>query len=271
MATYVLGDIQGCYSEFRQLLAQVNFDAHTDWLWLAGDLVNRGPDNLSVLRFVKGLGDRARVVLGNHDLHLLAVSRGKRRLNRKDTIQDVLQAEDREPLLNWLRRQPLIHQQGPWVMSHAGVPHIWSVDEAMQLAQEVQQALTGWEYEDYLDSMYGDNPNSWSAGLRGMERLRVITNYFTRMRFIGITGELDLKAKEGSDQAPPGVRPWYIYPRKAEDVQRHFLFGHWAALEGKTGREEFHALDTGCVWGGSLSMMRLEDGECFRQESDRAR
>lgn len=268
MATYVVGDVQGCYSELSQLLAQVSFDTRSDYLWLAGDLVNRGPDNVSVLRFVKDLGERARVVLGNHDLHLLAVSRGKRKLNRKDTIEDVLAAEDRDTLLNWLRQQPLIHQQGDWVMSHAGVPHIWSVDEAIQLANEVHQALTGWEYEDYLGAMYGDSPGSWSNTLRGMDRLRLITNYFTRMRFIGITGELDLKTKEGCEQAPPGVRPWFVYPRKTEDAQRRFLFGHWAALEGKTGKDAFEALDTGCVWGGSLTMKRLDDGVHFRQESN---
>lgn len=268
MATYVVGDIQGCLKPLQALLATVNFNPDRDCLWAAGDLVNRGPDNLGVLRLIKNLGDSAQVVLGNHDLHLLAVSAGARKLNSKDTIADVLDADDREPLLKWLRQQPLIHCQGPWVMTHAGVPHIWSVAEAIQLASEVKDALQSWQYRDYLNSMYGDTPTAWSSRLRGMERLRVITNYFTRMRFISISGELDLKAKEGRDQAPPGVRPWFIFPRKRDDQQRRFLFGHWAALEGKTGREGFYALDTGCVWGGKLTMMRLEDGQYYSQESD---
>lgn len=271
MATYVVGDIQGCLQPLEQLLKRVNFDPAADFLWAAGDLVNRGPDNLGVLRLIKELGERARVVLGNHDLHLLAVSSGARSPNRKDTIDDVLQAPDRESLLAWLRQQPLIYCQGPWVMSHAGVPHIWSVDEAISLASEVQSALNSWQSDDFFASMYGNNPSVWSSNLRGMDRLRLITNYFTRMRFVSITGDLDLKAKEGSDSAPPGVRPWFVYSRKSIDSDRRFLFGHWAALEGKTDREGFYALDTGYVWGGSLTMMRLDDGEMFRQDSDTGR
>lgn len=271
MSTYVVGDIQGCFKQLEALLTRVNFDPKHDCLWAAGDLVNRGPDNLGVLRLIKNLGNSARVVLGNHDLHLLAVSVGARKVNYKDTIDDVLNAEDREPLLKWLRQQPLLHRQGPWVMSHAGVPHIWSTDEAAELAQEVQDALQSWQYRDYLESMYGDTPSAWSPRLKGMDRLRVITNYFTRMRFISINGELDLKTKEGTDQAPAGVRPWFVFPRKTPDQQQRFLFGHWAALEGKTGREGFHALDTGCVWGGRLTMMCLEDGQYYHQESDVSR
>lgn len=271
MATYVVGDIQGCLKPLKQLLARVNFDERRDHLWLAGDLVNRGPDNLGVLRLIKGMGERATVVLGNHDLHLLAVDNGTRKLGRKDTIQDVLNAPDKASLLEWLRQQPLIHHQEPWVLSHAGIPHIWSTEEAISLAEEVHDALSGDRYKEFLSSMYGDSPASWAPSLRGMDRLRVITNYLTRMRFIDITGELDLKTKEGSDQGPPGVRPWFVYPRKDGDQQRRFLFGHWAALEGKTGRERFYALDTGCIWGGSLTMMRLEDGQYYRQDSDAER
>lgn len=271
MATYVVGDIQGCCKPLERLLAQVEFNPTHDCLWAAGDLVNRGPDNLGVLRLIKGLGESAKVVLGNHDLHLLAVNCGTRKLNRKDTIQDVLSAKDKEPLIQWLRKQPLIHCQGPWVMTHAGVPHIWSTAEAIQLAGEVSDALSGWQHRDFLTHMYGNTPSTWSPSLKGIDRLRTITNYLTRMRFVSITGELDLETKEGSDRAPPGVRPWFVYPRKSDDQSRRFLFGHWAALEGKTGREGFYALDTGCVWGGHLTMMRLEDGQYYRQESDAVR
>lgn len=271
MATYAIGDIQGCLKPLEQLLDRVNFDRQRDQLWVAGDLVNRGPDNVGVLRLIMDMGDCATVVLGNHDLHLLAVSQGVRKLSRKDTITDVLEAPDRASLLNWLRRQPLIHLREPWVLSHAGVPHIWSAKEAVALASEVEDALQGWRYEEYLAAMYGNVPARWSPSLQGMDRLRVITNYLTRMRFVDVTGELDLKTKEGSDQAPPGLRPWFVYPRKSEDSQRQFLFGHWAALEGITGRSGFHALDTGCVWGGSLTMMRLEDGQYYRQKSDATR
>lgn len=270
MASYVVGDIQGCLKPLEQLLERVGFDSSADCLWVAGDLVNRGPDNLGVLRLIKSLGASARVVLGNHDLHLLAVDHGSRSLNRKDTIDDVLQAHDKPQLLDWLRQQPLIHCDGPWVMSHAGVPHIWTVAEAEALAGEVHAALNGWQRDDFLESMYGDKPAVWSANLRGMERLRLITNYFTRMRFIDVAGELDLATKEASDQGPPGVRPWFVYARKPADTGKRFLFGHWAALEGKTAREDFYALDTGYVWGGKLTMMRLDDGAIFQQDSDAA-
>jgi bis(5'-nucleosyl)-tetraphosphatase (symmetrical) len=267
MATYVAGDIQGCLKPLEELLIDVSFDESRDRLWLTGDLVNRGPDNLGVLRLIKSLGDCATVVLGNHDLHLLAVANGHRKLSRKDTLQDILQAPDREVLLKWLRQQPLMHIEDPWVLSHAGIPHIWSVEEAFGLAAEVHEALTGWRHPEFLIAMYGDTPSTWSPSLKGMERLRVITNYLTRMRFVSVTGELDLQTKEGSDQGPPGVRPWFVYPRKAADQNRQFLFGHWAALDGKTGRDGFYALDTGCIWGGSLTMMCLESGQHYRRAS----
>lgn len=268
MATYVVGDIQGCFTSLKKLLERVQFNPDRDCLWVAGDMVNRGPNNVDVLRLIKGLGEKAKVVLGNHDLHLLAVGAGARKLNRKDTIQDVLEAPDRDDLLKWLRQLPLIHTDQQWVLSHAGIPHIWTAEEAQQYAAEVQVALCGWRFRDFVGGMYGNTPAVWSPQLQGIERLRVITNYLTRMRFVSITGELDLKTKEGSDQGPPGVRPWFVYPRKSADGDKRFLFGHWAALEGKTGREGFYALDTGCVWGERLTMLCLEDGQYHREESD---
>lgn len=261
MATYVIGDIQGCYDAFRRLLDKAAFDPSRDRLWLTGDLVNRGPDNLSTLRFIKNLGDQAVTVLGNHDLHLLGVDAEARKPGKKDTLRDVLDAPDRDELLDWLRHQPLIHREGPYVLSHAGIPHIWSVAEAADYAAEVATRLRQPDYRAFLQQMYGNEPACWELGLRGSERLRVIVNYCTRMRFIAPDGTLDFAAKKGSDQAPPGMRPWYDYPRPEADRHTVFLFGHWAALVGRTGKPHFIALDTGCVWGGQLTLLRLEDGE----------
>lgn len=264
MATYVVGDIQGCFKAFRRLLDAVQFDPGSDRLWLAGDLVNRGPDNLSTLRFIKDLGEKAITVLGNHDLHLLGVDAGARKPGKKDTLQDVLQAPDRVELLDWLRNQPLLHREGPYVLCHAGVPHIWSAADAATYAEEVTQQLRRPDYRDFLRDMYGNEPARWSNDLTGNARLRVIVNYFTRMRFIAPDGALDFEAKKGSDEAPEGMRPWYDYVRPEQDRHSLFLFGHWAALEGKTGKPRFIALDTGCVWGDRLTALRLDDGQRFQ-------
>lgn len=264
MATYVVGDVQGCYDTLRRLLDSASFDPAVDRLWTVGDLVNRGPDNLSTLRFIRDLGTSALTVLGNHDLHLLGVEAGARKSGRKDTLQDVLQAPDTNELLHWLRRQPLMHREGPYVLSHAGVPHIWTAAEASTYAAEVVTQLGSPDYRTFLQNMYGNLPDRWTPDLRGWDRLRVIVNYFTRMRFIGPAGNLDFDAKKGADQPPPGMRPWYDYPRAEADRHAVFLFGHWAALEGKTGRPRFIALDTGCVWGGRLTMLRLDDGTRFQ-------
>lgn len=263
MATYVVGDIQGCFDALRRLLDKVHFDPATDRLWSVGDLVNRGPDNLGTLRFFRGLGARGQVVLGNHDLHLLAVEAGARKPNRKDTLQDVLQAPDAGELLDWLRRQPLMHQSGPYVLGHAGVPHIWTVEEAAVYAAEVAARLRQADYREFLQHMYGDRPDRWNSQLAGWDRLRVIVNYFTRMRFISAGGGLDFAAKEGVEEAPAGMRPWFEYSRPEVDRYAVFLFGHWAALNGKTGKPRFIALDTGCIWGGRLTLLRIDDGVKF--------
>jgi bis(5'-nucleosyl)-tetraphosphatase (symmetrical) len=264
VATYVVGDIQGCFDALRRLLDSAGFDPATDYLWSVGDLVNRGPDTLNTLRFFRDLGEHALAVLGNHDLHLLAVEAGARKLGRKDTLGDVLQAPDAEDLLNWLRHQPLLHRAGPYVMSHAGVPHIWSSAEAFTYANEVSTQLCRPDYRDFLQHMYGNLPDRWSSQLAGYDRLRVIVNYFTRMRFIGTGGNLDFAAKESADEAPAGMCPWFDYPRPESDRHTVFLFGHWAALNGKTGKPRFMALDTGCIWGGHLTMLRLDDGIKFQ-------
>jgi bis(5'-nucleosyl)-tetraphosphatase (symmetrical) len=264
MATYVVGDIQGCFDALRRLLDSVSFDPQVDHLWSVGDLVNRGPDNLSTLRFFRDLGSHAKVVLGNHDLHLLAVEAGAREPGRKDTLTDVLQAPDADELLDWLRRQPLMHREGPYVLSHAGIPHIWDSQEALVRADEVAARLCQPDYREFLHHMYGNEPDRWSPQLKGWDRLRVIVNYFTRMRFISSNGALDFDAKEGTDSAPTGMRPWFEFPRAEADRYTVFLFGHWAALYGKTGKPRFIGLDTGCVWGGALTLLRLDDGHKFQ-------
>jgi len=260
MATYAVGDLQGCFRELELLLDTVQFDFDHDQLWLAGDLVNRGPESLEVLRFVSSLGDRARCVLGNHDLHLLAVAYSGARLKRSDTLQPILDAPDRDALLEWLRHQPLCHYDARlgYVMTHAGIPPVWDLEQTLACAKEVEDVLRGPQYKHYFDNMYGNKPAKWSDDLQGYDRLRAITNYFTRMRFCTPKGKLDFDAKEGLDQCPEGYAPWFSYPRM---VQEKIIFGHWAALEGQVDVEGIFALDTGCVWGGSLTALNLESGK----------
>ncbi len=272
MATYVVGDLQGCFEPLQRLLDQAKFDPKQDNIWFAGDLVNRGPDNLRVLRFIKGLGSSAIAILGNHDLHLLATAASIRKPSRKDTIQDVLAAPDREELLLWLRQRPLMHklelEQDTYVMSHAGIPHIWSSAEAFSYAKEVEALLAGDQSLDFFSNMYGDSPNRWTEQLQGWDRLRVITNYLTRMRLIDGNGRLDFDCKGSEDTSSDAMKPWYSFPRKPQDSNVTFLFGHWAALNGVTGHNHYIALDTGCVWGGKLTMMRIEDHKLFQVNSN---
>lgn len=260
MTDYAIGDIQGCYDRLRDVLAQVDFSPSRDRLWVAGDLINRGPSSLQTLRYIESLGSAAVVVLGNHDLHLLAVALGGHRPKRKDTLQDILAAPDRDQLVQWLRQQPLMVRDDArnLVMAHAGLPHIWGLDQAEACAREVEAVIRGDQARDYFSQMYGNQPERWCDTLTGMDRWRVITNYFTRMRFIARDGSLELTTKESADNAPAGYAPWFSYPRP-DDVK--VIFGHWAALEGHTGSARFIGLDTGCVWGGTLTLMNLDSGE----------
>ncbi|MFO7995099.1 MAG: symmetrical bis(5'-nucleosyl)-tetraphosphatase [Marinobacter sp.] len=260
MTDYAIGDIQGCYERLLDVLAKVNFSPSRDRLWVAGDLINRGPSSLETLRYIESLGSSAVVVLGNHDLHLLAVALGGHALKNKDTLTDILDAHDHEHLFNWLRQQNLcIHDADRnFVMVHAGLPHIWSVDEAVRYGQEVEEVIRGPEAKSYFAQMYGNRPERWDPKLSGMGRWRVITNYFTRMRFIAEDGTLELAAKESAASAPAGFAPWFRFPRE-DDVR--VIFGHWAALEGQTESNRFIGLDTGCVWGGVLTLMNLDTGE----------
>ncbi|HEY6528827.1 MAG TPA: symmetrical bis(5'-nucleosyl)-tetraphosphatase [Cellvibrionaceae bacterium] len=268
MAVYAVGDIQGCFDSLRRLLDRAHFEPSRDQLWVAGDLVNRGPDSLGALRFIKNLGSSARMVLGNHDLHLLAVRHGLRVMNKKDTLKPILAAADCDELLHWLRQQPLMHEGMGHVMCHAGIPPVWSQEQALNYACEVGRVLKGDNYVELLASMYGNQPNSWRADLAGMDRLRVIINYFTRMRFCTQQGQLDLDTKEGLGAAPKGFAPWFNW--RGEHLNRPVLFGHWAALNGVTREPRAIALDTGCVWGKQLSMLRLDDGVWFRVKSELA-
>lgn len=267
MATYAIGDIQGCYDEFMGLLEQLNF-SDADSLWLAGDLVNRGPQSLRVLRFIKSLGNRASVVLGNHDLHLLALHYGATLDKRNSTLQPILQADDREELMDWLRHRPMLvdSPEMGYVMTHAGIPHIWTLHKAKKRAAEVETILQSHLAGEFFRHMYGNKPDQWSKKIEGWSRLRLITNYFTRMRFITKEGRLEFSGNGGLSSAPKGFIPWYLAQRE-EPLERTQLFGHWAAL-GEIQHDRVIALDTGCVWGNKLTAFRLEDGALFSQSCD---
>lgn len=262
MATYAVGDIQGCFASLQALLEKCSFSPEFDRLWLVGDLVNRGPRSLETLRFVKGLGDRAVTVLGNHDLALLMAAEGFGKRHRSDTIDDILAAPDRDELLHWLRYQRLMHVQGDYAMVHAGLLPAWSVAEARALAGEVEQALQAENYREFLANMWGSEPGAWDSSLTGWPRLRVIVNAMTRMRFCSPAGEMDFKAKGELSQAPAGYLPWFEVPgrRSAATV---LVTGHWSAL-GLRLEPNLLALDSGCLWGGKLSALRLEDRALFQ-------
>jgi bis(5'-nucleosyl)-tetraphosphatase (symmetrical) len=258
MATYAIGDVQGCFDELEALLSAIGFRRSADQLWFVGDLVNRGPKSAEVLRFVKGLGKRAVTVLGNHDLHLVTQHEGFERPRKDDTIQDVLAAKDRGDLVDWLRAQPLLHASDGYAMVHAGLIPQWSVDRALSLAREAQAALSGKRYREFLQNMYGSTPERWSDSLEGWDRLRVIVNAMTRMRFCTPDGTMDFKAK--GEEAPSGYRPWFALRPKDEAP---IVCGHWSAL-GLQLTPKLAAIDTGCVWGGALSALRLEDRKLFQ-------
>jgi bis(5'-nucleosyl)-tetraphosphatase (symmetrical) len=258
MATYAIGDVQGCYEELRSLLEQVQFDAARDRLWFVGDLVNRGPKSLEVLRFVKELSDRAVVVLGNHDLHLLTQHEGFERKRADDTFDDVLGALDARELLDWVRTRPMMHVEGNFAMVHAGLLPQWTIEKSLVLAREAEQALRADNYRDFLANMYGGTPAAWRDDLAGWDRLRVIVNAMTRLRFCNAGGEMELRANGA--EAPPGFRPWFEL-RPAGELP--IVCGHWSALGLKLSHKLI-ALDSGCVWGGSLSALRLEDRALFQ-------
>ena len=267
MATYAIGDVQGCAEALFSLLDLVAFDREHDRLWFAGDLVNRGPHSLEVLRFVHGLGERAVCVLGNHDLHLLASAAGAREPRAKDTFGDVLGAPDRDSLLEWLRTRPLLYHDGEhgFAMVHAGLPPQWTLQEARALAREVEAVLRGTADGAFYREMYGDEPRHWSPALTGSARHRFIVNALTRLRYVTSDGALEFRHAGPPGTQAKGLVPWFEAPGR-QSRGTHIVFGHWATLQLHEPVEPAHRvyhLDTGCVWGGALSAMRLEDGRRF--------
>ncbi len=261
MATYAVGDIQGCFDALQRLLRRVRFSPR-DRLWLAGDLVNRGPDSLAVLRWARSMGGRVTAVLGNHDLHLLAVSYGLGPKKHRDTLAPILEAPDRDELLGWLRRQKLMHRELGYVMVHAGLLPQWSVSQALSLAREIEEALRGPRPARLFETMYGDEPARWSDALRGPDRRRVIINAMTRMRLLTPSGKIDLSYSGALEGAPKGLVPWFDFPGR-RSARVPIVCGHWAAL-GLVTRPDLYSLDTGCTWGRSLTALRLEDRKVFQ-------
>lgn len=257
MAIYAIGDIQGCYDELQGLLDHIKFDPIVDQLWLAGDLVNRGPQSLQTLRFVKSLGDSAITVLGNHDLHLLAASCVDKKALKKNALFQVLEAPDCDELLNWLRHRPLFHYQDGYCMLHAGLPPQWDFAKTQKMAQKAEAVLRGKDYRNFLSQMYGNKPNRWSSNLKGTAQLRFIVNCFTRMRYCDKDGSLDFDHSGPPGTQPKTLIPWFQVPqRKSADMQ--IIFGHWSALGYYAGDNCF-GIDTGCLWGGQLTALKLGD------------
>jgi bis(5'-nucleosyl)-tetraphosphatase (symmetrical) len=262
VATYAVGDLQGCFDPLERLLGEIGFSPARDTLWLVGDLVNRGTQSLECLRFARSLGSRAVTVLGNHDLHLLAVAEGIRPSREDDTLEPVLAAPDRGELLDWLRRQAMLHLEDEYLLVHAGLLPAWEAERARGLADEVENALRGAGYRDLLEHMYGSRPDRWKEGLRGYDRLRLIINAMTRMRICSADGRMELSHKGSLADIPDGYLPWFDVPgRKSKSST--VVCGHWSAL-GLKVRSDLLALDSGCVWGGCLTAIRLEDRKVFQ-------
>jgi bis(5'-nucleosyl)-tetraphosphatase (symmetrical) len=261
MAVFAIGDIQGCYDELRLLLNKINFNSDRDRLWFTGDLVNRGPKSLETLRFIHALAENAFVVLGNHDLHLLATAYDHERPGKKDTLDDILKAPDREQLLNWLRHQPLIHVDNDigMVMLHAGLHPDWDIKTAISLSREVEKTLQGEQHIEFYKHMYGDKPAAWSDNLKGWPRLRYITNVFTRLRYCDNQGNISLNYKGAPGTQAEGLHPWFEIEHRASRNE-NIIFGHWSTLILAEGIQfkNLYPLDTGCLWGGKLTALRIE-------------
>lgn len=273
MATFIAGDLQGCLKPLKCVLKQASFNEQNDRLWLVGDIVNRGPKSLKSLRFIYERRDHVQVVLGNHDLHLLAVAHGVRKPSKGDTIDEILKAKDCDTLLSWLTQQPLMYTQNQVTIVHAGIAPNWSLEQAHGYANEVHAALRSSKALSFFESMYGNEPDYFDESQTGMTRLRSLTNVFTRMRFCTPSGRLDLASKGPSPSAQELVHPntheaepvdaWFSHPHQLPEGHR-VVFGHWAALEGHCAAPHAVALDTGCVWGGSLTLYELEQDRYFR-------
>jgi len=273
MSTYAIGDVQGCYSELQNLLNEINFDERRDELWFAGDLVNKGPKSLQTLRFIKALGVNAKITLGNHDLHLLAVAKNIQPLLKKDTIQEILAADDVEELIDWLKSRPLLITDDNlnFTMVHAGLPPQWSLENAKEFAKECELILQSEKINKLLAEMYGDTPNIWVNSLQDYAKQRFIINCFTRIRFCNSDGMLDFDAKVAPGKQNTSLIPWYSLPnRKTKDNK--IIFGHWSTVhignEKNFKQYNVYPIDTGCLWGGRLTAMRLEDEKVFSVPSE---
>jgi bis(5'-nucleosyl)-tetraphosphatase (symmetrical) len=265
MALYAVGDIQGCHEEFRALLDLIGFSPTADRLWLVGDLVNRGPASLAVLRDVIALGDAATTVLGNHDLHLLTVGAGHRRPHREDTLDDILNAPDRDALLGWVKRQPLVVVEDDLMMVHAGLLPMWTRNDALGLSREVEAKLASPDANRFLSVLYGDEPSTWRDDLEGDDRLRAIVNAFTRLRFCTPEGQMEFREKRGREFAPPGFSPWFAQEhRRSSGTQ--VVCGHWSTLDLDLSPNVL-MLDSGCLWGGTLTAVRLPDRRVYQVPS----
>lgn len=263
MAIYAIGDVQGCYDDLRRLLDAIAFDPALDQVWFAGDLVNRGPKSCQVLRFVQSLGNSAITVLGNHDLHLIATFNQLRPLHKKDTLRQVLQAQDGDELVHWLRHRPLFHQDAGFCMLHAGLPPQWDGAKAAKMAAKAEKVLQGAACMDFLQNMYDDKPRQWSDDLNPQQKIRFIVNCFTRMRYCCANGRLSFKQHRAPGSQPPHLLPWFrVASRKSADLK--IIFGHWSAL-GFHQENNCFCIDTGAVWGGQLTALQL--GKCVRRIS----
>ncbi|MFN4368405.1 MAG: symmetrical bis(5'-nucleosyl)-tetraphosphatase [Acinetobacter sp.] len=266
---YVIGDVQGCFEALKALLKEIQFDAEQDFIWFAGDLVARGENSIAALRFIKKLAEQgaAATVLGNHDLTLLAYARGIKPVKEKDNVRDVIDAIDSDDLIDWLRKQPMcLFPNEQTVLTHAGIPNIWSAEKTAQLAQEVEAIIAHDDLEvldDFLKEMFGKEPALWSDQLQGHERIRCIVNYLTRMRLTDVEGRLEYSFKDAlDDPMPEGFKPWFEFESQAAQTHQ-ILFGHWAALNSKTISNKIQNVDGGCVWGNQLMAFRLEDQQMF--------
>ena len=265
MAHYAIGDIQGCHAELCELLTLIGFSKADDRLWLTGDLVNRGPDSLGVLREVRALGSSATTVLGNHDLHLLTVAAGHRDAHRDDTLAPILAAPDRDELLDWLARQPLAVAEAGMLMVHAGVLPQWTSERVVELAREVEATLAGDARQPFLRVLYGDEPHTWRDDLEGFDRLRAIVNALTRLRFCTAEGRMEFREKRGAAHAPAGFSPWFAHPQR-RTASSLVVCGHWSTL-GLLLAPNVLMLDSGCLWGGALTAIRLSDRRVFQVPS----
>ncbi|HQR12482.1 MAG TPA: symmetrical bis(5'-nucleosyl)-tetraphosphatase [Casimicrobiaceae bacterium] len=267
MAHYAIGDIQGCHAEFCELLDLIAFAPADDRLWLVGDLVNRGPESLAVLREVRALGDRVTTVLGNHDFHLLTVAAGHRRPHRNDTLDAILDAPDRDELIAWLAARPLVVVEEERVLVHAGLLPQWTPATALMLSREVQEMLAGADANEFLGVLYGDEPRQWTDELAGFDRLRIAVNACTRMRFCTASGTMDFSEKRGPAHAPDGYPPWFAHPgRRSAHVT--VVCGHWSTLDLMLAPNVL-MLDSGCLWGGTLTAIRLDDRRVYQVPSRR--